>query len=528
MQKQPLVKQTKGFTRGQNRPLEIKLIKERKKTMKKVLCLAIAIIMVVSLGVTALANPTGYRAPADGWVDIGSFNFTQLATGLTGGNVSPDYNVFVPVPALTVTRGTGMPNTIELRAQVDDSATPFTVPGAADTRDIVVTLQMRPVASHGPTLTIPAATAFADVDFTADPATGMPNITQSLAAPATTWPQTNAPVIPRLDQNWRIRGVNPDAQMIFNESYFTVDRGEIVGGVIRGDTQVNVLLRPDMFLWQHRSGGSWTNADLPSWAEGDPHAITAAHLDQVTVRHTVRSGHRDLIDRVALRHITIGGVRYAVVTIYTPEFMTRAGGPFDVSLDIILRASGGSQSVSTWDLRIGNARSEVWSDDSFVTVGHREYIRATENVRNIEIEAGEITFFRDITRERNIYVYASTELSFSGEDLYRRFPEIIDVIEVYHSGMNVAGVRWEIEGRSTNFVYDGRTGAYLGTTNDTFQGFRDRIILTNARIDRELAAALGGEEVEGPAEEPQDPDVPDLGGAPTPPPNVNFNPGTGR
>jgi len=501
--------------------------------MKKVLSLAIVIVMVLSLAVTASAS----------W---------QAATDL-----DVDWQSGATLPGLTIARGSSATFVVDLKFDFPNTTTPTAaIAGALQGRPITLAPD---VTVNGVSYGIGARSFISLVDTGAGAneivLRATVTVTAAASAPLGTFPVGNltftmagaagagvagaisdfetigtieitaAAPQDTIGSRYRIRGFatnaadDLDTQFLIGRERAYAQHGPNTR--MLGDSELWLHLTPDMFTWETQVGSRWESVAYAPAGE-----LNAGHLDRISVTHRVIAGDRDRIRDV---RVVMGGAdraRVGRLSIRTPVYMTRTDRQ-NVSLDITLRVGNDRLVIDGWDIEIGNNRVNVWGNDRHVIVNHREYLRADENVRNLEIEAGEITFFRDITNERQIYVYASTELSFSGEAMYRQFPEIIDIIEVYHVGMNVAGVRWEIEGRSTNFVYDGRTGAYLGTTNDTFQGFRDRVILTTARIDRELAAALGGA-VEEPVQEPQDPANPPGGGAPTAPPNVNLNPGTGR
>jgi hypothetical protein len=517
--------------------------------MKKVLCVVLALLMVASMGVTALATgwytTGGGGAAAAGGIYAGTVNVTTRNNLLYAFFPIVEANgmVMTPVadnqfdtwfPATSNTEGdrrfnfagthgalaTAGITSWEIRNASQVDANLWYGQAAAADWYLVVNIQNIPTTINN----FSVAFDYNLYEVTAvDIGTGA----------ATAWDTTlrrfvlNFDVRPLADQtgviptNWRVRGLDASGVSALFGSAGQVYLNDL--NRINGDrANRELVLTPEMFTWERRQGTAWVNDDpatLTGISVTNPLAMRLSHLDRVSVVTNRTSGMNGTIRDVELHWEAGSGV---AIRVRTPVYMTRTGTT-DVEFDVSFRFGGGSTTLlGRVAMVVGNDRFVVNRDDESVAPTHRQYLRPTETVRNIEIYAGQgVTFTRNITGEQSIYVAAALATDDASDELFRTHPELVDIIDIHHNGFNAANVRAEIDSANVYFVYDANR-RLIGTTDDNNLPFSTRYYLTRAQVN------LGG--VEDPADDDNgDTENPPAGGAPGGgSSNANHNPGTGR
>jgi len=321
--------------------------------------------------------------------------------------------------------------------------------------------------------------------------------------------------------NWRLYRLNPDMMLD--------GTGEIYLSHMLGDENNDeIVFVPAYFQWQVRNAqGRWDVADpgtLAGVSMTNPAAMRAVHFNNsdarlVTSRTSANWSAR--IRDVALHSNT----SRTCIRVRTPIYMTATGNA-DVTFDVSIRLVNRNFIIGRVVVPTGNDRVYVFNDNEWVSPTNQEYLRTTETLRNVEIYAGEgVTFFRNMTANVSIYVQAALWTDYAADALFQQHAELVDIIDIHHSGFNAAGVRAEIDRDNVYFVYDAQR-RFIGTTDDTNLPFSTRYYLTTAQINLGNGAAEDNGD-DAPAEEPGDDPV--LGGdAGAGSSNVNHNPGTGR
>jgi len=335
--------------------------------------------------------------------------------------------------------------------------------------------------------------------------------------------------VPRLGvipTNWRVRGWRTEGtNLLFGQA------GQMhLNGLnpITGDSSNReMILTPEMFYWETRTGtGSWVNADPSTIATinmENPQAMRLHHLDRVSVVTNRTTGMQGTIRDVEFDWSATGDNAGVAIRVRTPVYMTRTGNT-DVEFDVNLRIGGSNVLLGRVALVVGNDRYYVNDNDAQVSPSRTQYLRAESTVRNIEIYAGHgVTFTRNITGGQSIYVQASLWTDNAADVLFQNHPELVDIIDIHHSGMNVAGVTAHIEPNSVHFVYNAQR-QLIGTTADANLPFSTRYYITTAQVNLGTAGGTGNGQDGQDTGDPDSPPAGGDGGAP----NVNLNPGTGR
>ena len=429
-----------------------------------------------------------------------------------------NFEPYVPSTAEVVSAGTAaaprQTHTVN-NAAINAGFVTITVPGATGTGDINFDDSVG-ASLEGVTVTrvrvVAANSVRIDFDASGRPAGqgAGPHVVQ-IGNP--TYEQLNFPPVPPTPRDpavptgYRITGMDETAVSNVLRS--------LQGAAVSGNANFDTLrLTPDMFYWRGPAASAHDHRVVGAPAGFGE--LRSSHLSAVRVDARVVSGHRDMFRDLRV-DVNNGDVRLRT---RTAEFMNRFGAN-EMTIEFTVRV-GSYRVTERVDVTVQNTGVFVGGTDGFVAPSKTEYIEADDVARNLEIYAGAgVTFFRNMSSGARIYVQADLATHEEAEEIFRQFPDVVDIIDIHHRGMAVAGVRVEIEGRSENFVYDGDFN-FLGTTASTNLPFATRYILTNARINwGELAG------VEEPAYEGFEPAVPG-GGAPAAEVNVNFNPGTGR
>jgi len=332
--------------------------------------------------------------------------------------------------------------------------------------------------------------------------------------------------------------------------------GEIYLGRFRGEEYNRELVfTPAMFTWERRgTDGRWLSANpatIPRVNANWPGALREVHFANSNARiMTSRTRGMDGTIREVILHPTTDGTpgegyilnrtpprpnqqrpggdpalhgneNNVAIRVSTPIFMTRTGSN-EVEFDVSIRVANRSFLLGRVSMEVRNDRYYVSSGADWIAPDHREYIRAEDTVRGVEIYAGEgVTFTRNLTANTSVYVAASLWTDYAPEELFQQHPELVDIINIHHTGFNAAGITARIDRnpRPVYYVFNAER-RLIGTTNDERLPFSTRYYITTAIID---LAGTGG--ADRPAEEPfdRDPTLPPGDGST----NVNHNPGTG-
>ncbi|MCL2857420.1 MAG: hypothetical protein FWE19_06860 [Oscillospiraceae bacterium] len=254
-----------------------------------------------------------------------------------------------------------------------------------------------------------------------------------------------------------------------------------------------------------------------------PTALRNVHFERTTLRTTRTVNMRGTIRDVEFHW---GGNPHMAIRIRTPEFMARTGTT-TVEFDLNMAVTGQSnRMVGRASFDVANNRVYVYENQEFIDPSRREYLRAEDTIRQIDIYAGEgVTFRRNITRGQSVYVQAQMATHDAWDELFRNHTELVDIILVHHAGMEHAASSVRIDRPQTYFVYDSER-RLIGTTADGDLPFSPVYFLTTAMI--EIGGATLPEDPAGAAPELQDPNVPVTGGDGGASNNVNMNPPTGR
>jgi len=510
--------------------------------MKKVLCVVLALLMVASMGVTALA--TGWYTTGSGGAAAGGSIYAGTVNINTRNNLLFAYFPLVGANGLTAAElNTWFP--VGGNSEGDHRFNFQGVHGAFETANLTWSIEH---ADDVDANLWYGEAAAADWYFVVN----IQNIPETLNRFSVAWDFTryvvtavgttgdvtefsetlrrfvlNFDVRPLADQtgviptNWRVRGLDASGVSALFGSAGQVYLNDL--NRINGDrANRELVLTPEMFTWERRQGTAWVNDDpatLTGISVTNPLAMRLSHLDRVSVVTNRTSGMNGTIRDVELHWEAGSGV---AIRVRTPVYMTRTGTT-DVEFDVSFRFGGGSTTLlGRVAMVVGNDRFVVNRDDESVAPTHRQYLRPTETVRNIEIYAGQgVTFTRNITGEQSIYVAAALATDDATDELFRTHPELVDIIDIHHNGFNAANVRAEIDSANVYFVYDANR-RLIGTTDDNNLPFSTRYYLTRAQVN------LGG--VEDPADDDNgDTENPPAGGAPGGgSSNANHNPGTGR
>ena len=315
------------------------------------------------------------------------------------------------------------------------------------------------------------------------------------------WVETG--VIPT---NWRVHRFIGERQMFD-------DTGEIYLGRLTGDDSDRTLVfRPSYFEWQQRNtAGQWVTAHLHELQGVDhdwPGALREVHFNNANARITT---NRTVGMAGRIRDVTLHGTSVAqagpwtygtvAARIRTPVYMTRPGST-NVQFDVSIRIDGRSFLMGRVVTDVGNYRLYTHSDDRWIHPNHRQYIRAEQTMRNLEIYAGEgVTFTRNLTGGQSVYVQASLWTDYEAELLFQQHAELIDIIDIHHYGFNAEGVTARITSNPrivanpslVYYVFDADR-ELIGTTADVLP-FSTRYYIATSRIN------LSGVVEEAPAEE---------------------------
>ena len=549
--------------------------------MKRALSLVLAIVMVLSLSVTAMAAwvvdlptlptrvdatgsavtpaaPSGWNVSVGNWTRQGP-NYTQDAGDIAGAGT----RIHTATVTLTANRvdafltGAGtLANTPA--GTVNNAFANNLVPGAT-------------VSGTGPTLSeIPGRAAGASVAndpwdaAMPTPATVTFTISADLGA---VWNEgstgggggntggggggNNNAAVRQVPNGWRVDGVVDGASFVDQmNALWNRDR-------VRGDDEVRIGLTPADFEWRvprnarrdasnnlidTRASGwdsvSWTVAvneytDSANRAGllnigNRSDALQTVHFDRVQLRTTRTVGMNGTIRDVTFHRDT--GARdntVMAIRIRTEEFMTRVGNN-TVEFDLNLSVTGSSnRPIGRVSFNVRNDDIVVQNNQEYIDPSHTDFIIADETVRNLEIYAGNgVTFRRNITSGQELYVATELATHDGFEELFRQHADLVDVIRVHTSnGWNAAAVTASIESADTLFVWNEQRNL-IGTTADERLPFSNLYFLTTTQS----IPGFGGN-AETPAPEVPgggDVDNENLGGDGPSTPNSNFNPGTGR
>ena len=555
--------------------------------MKKVLCVALALVMVLGLSVTAMATPFRTNVTIDGSTIIipvpGNTNFS-----------APDFDEMVPGNTFTfdTPAGAGIPALYDGASMTHaDILADADLNNPARGQDVVysgaitadgswnevvrvnpslATQQLRFGSAAGAnnilqlpgTGTVPATGGWVaefdssggiQVRVTPGPATGtnrMPtnwNGTiyarwQTRAYETAPWVQ--GPWVP-LSHVWITvdadgddgafvgTGVIPTNWRVYQYTGGLFgDIGEIYLPRMTGDAyNREIQFRPIDFQWQYRNAqGRWITvpaSDLAGRLAGVdlewPGAMRAVHFNNANASLVV--GRTSGMDGT-IRDVTL---HHATGANANSAIRVRTPqfmtrvGNNDVAFDVSMRIVNRSFLLGRVVTVVGNDRTWVHSDNDWVAPTHQEYLRAEETLRNVEIYAGEGVTF---TRNMtaNVSIYVAAAL-WTDYAADELFQQHQELVDIIDIHHNGFNVAGVHAEIDRDNVYFvyNAQRQFIGTTAERLP-FSTRYYLTTAQIN------LGGEVPNGeaPAEEPNG-EVPDLGGdAGSGSTNVNHNPGTGR
>lgn len=278
------------------------------------------------------------------------------------------------------------------------------------------------------------------------------------------------------------------------------------------------VLTPEDFVWERTSGinkgKEVAHSEVMTWPDA---GLKASHLKDVGVRRTNNYNTAGAIDDVK-----IGGTNGITVRVLAEKYFTKCGkteGSFDVQLTYKNQA-GGQKSTVTF--KIENEEKALEDDGDIIFTDDNVYVKATESVRNVVLDAGEGLYItKSFGKGQKAYARVSLELSAGDEKLFLKYPELSDVYTLYTNGVESANVYVDFRDLAdTYFVYDANF-KLVGTTADAKIPFSAKYYLTTAKVD------LAGTEVDGDSSEaPSEIDNSATGGGSTAPSN-NYNPNTG-
>ena len=543
--------------------------------MKKVLSIALAVVVVLSLAVTAGATwpPLGNASVATVQGDVATPVNVGTTRNITIGFSGEANDPFPMLPTTTATVNAGWTNFTIQNVQTPTFAynpTGFdTTTRPAQGRIDVgprqpgtggwefqrqLTLVFTGISTlqwpgPGPTQGPGAASAVNPITNATFGVAVNPNAPSLTTIPTAFNLVSLAVAAPtgQVPNNWRVDGITTGGEIRIQH-----ELNQIIE--MTGDASVRVQLLPSDFEWRIPNsnivsiGGAlqtsnsgfetvtWeqlTNNLLPNFVVTNVNipadvstALRAIHMERAQIRTTRTTNMSGRIRDLGW-HFTSGNLALRIRTV---EYMTHTGTN-NVEFDLNIAVTGNpNRNIGAVGIDVANTRLYVWNNDEFVQPGRTEYLHGGETVRNLEILAGhEVYFTRNLTSGQSIYVQASLATHDAFDELFQQHAELVDVIQIHHTGMNAAGVTARINRANTYFVYNADR-VLIGTTADNNLPFSTLYFLTTAQIN------LGGgptTPTEPPAPVtptvPVDPSIPPAGGDGTGgQTNVNFNPGTGR
>jgi len=345
---------------------------------------------------------------------------------------------------------------------------------------------------------------------------------------------------------WRIDGLSASGERRFQEELNNIP-------TITGDAYHRIPMLPSHFTWRipnaeipglsgtgFQTGQDWQeSADVllhRAQRPGDatsaatildvPSSLRLIHFDRVQLRTTRTVGMSGTIRDVEFHQ---SANPHVALRIRTPEFMVRTGTNH-VAFDLNMSVTGASNRfLGRAAFDVANTRVYVRENQQFIDPHRREYLRAEDTIRNIDIYAGEgVTFRRNITRGQDLYVQASLATHDAWETFFQDHSELVDIILIHHTGMAHAASTVSIERPRTYYVFNSDR-ELIGTTADDDLPFSPVYFLTTSVID------IGGSTLPGEAPAGDGngtgtdwTNIPGTGGDGGGSINVNYNPGTGR
>jgi len=262
-----------------------------------------------------------------------------------------------------------------------------------------------------------------------------------------------------------IRGINEQQFQNALESHAKAGRITVAGkstGIramsdlanlrIMPGNEIRIPLTPNMFL---RADGT------PLGSESDILSAAAIRSGRITARTAGSSGDIAFVEIASTRSGSFISIEFD----RTPTTQTRR---FNFS---IFLHDGNSRRASTRiDIR-GTMAAEIYdvdSRDSFMDISDGRVLRATTNVRNMELYLGEdITVRANLTRgTRYAGIALQNEYTERDELVLRRNPTVGNVYRLQTINLRGTGGTVRIDtGRAIFYVYN-TNGTYIGTTRE--------------------------------------------------------------
>ena len=333
------------------------------------------------------------------------------------------------------------------------------------------------------------------------------------------------------------------------------------GNFVRARDELLISLSPDLFEWE--SGNK-------------PDRVTRNMLSngRITVGSNRRSGF-DAVSRVSFTTTGSGATEQVQIRV---EFVNSFSGTRDRDFDVtvFLQENGRRHTGSELRIRgsIENPRLYIEGRDSAYLEqdGNNVYLDLTRSGPNAGFQAFEsdvtlrrlgiildhgVTVYATIPARRTISISSNINMSSRNEEIYLRYPNVVEVINIVQSGLNTesARVAFDVEEMDTRFfsfaprtanmslsvhpmlmstarsnslfAYDSE-GRFLGeiTGRGTREfAFSPTYFITDRRINMNIGGGSGGVTEPTPPTHPGTPAPPSGGSGGS---NNNWNPGTGR
>lgn len=264
------------------------------------------------------------------------------------------------------------------------------------------------------------------------------------------------------------------------------------------DETINIFLDPSKFVGE---GISFNPKD----------GMKASDLETAGVKVSLVGGsNANLVKNVTFKEKEIGGVPVALIQVKFASDTSRNTKDFDTK--IVLSANGKEQQELLLSGSVGSRTVTIAGNTDYVFLGNGEIGKASENIDNIEVDAGnDIRLYASMSKDGSYYAVSKEE----NDDFLSKMPADSKAYYLQTEGFT-SDTKVEIKSGNTMYVYDS-TGKKLGTTGDRLP-LMDKYYLSQT----DVSIAADDDNI-GPEKEPQDTnDIEPMPGDDNPIPNTGI------
>lgn len=259
---------------------------------------------------------------------------------------------------------------------------------------------------------------------------------------------------------------------------------------------------------------TWEGGDIPA---ATPAKLTAAQIRAAKV--DVKSGRTN---SKVIESIAINAKESRVEIKFAKEY---AGtGELDFDFDVFLTLDGRRQNDYgvNFSGTFRNPTVELYSGYDTVDISDGTVAEAMEYIPKLEVEIGNgVTVSTRMSKGKRVYGTTTRTPDNSDDEVFRDHPTIRDVIHLRTVGLNGSGNTVKLSAEYSGYYVYGKDLSYFGTGKDALE-YSDTYYLSGKKLD------IAGEEPAFVSEAPKPVESHYSSVTDKSPPNVNYNPGTGR